>query len=346
MDNLEEIIRTHISLGSETPSGWHPVRCLVCNDHANKKRGGFKFEGNKVSYHCFNCTAKAIYNPSSGPLSKAMQNILNSFSISGEEISRVLLHNMGQPKDKSIPQKKIDSTYFPKELQLPTFFRRLTFDANDAFAVKAEQHLNEKRRMSLSDYTFYAAKYDGSLDSKTWLERLIIPFYHQGKLIFYQGKDLSNIPDKIKYKSASVGKNNIMYGFDEIDRRVDNPLYIVEGFFDAYHINGVAVLGNDLSEDQIKILNKSPRPKVIIPDRKGDGHILALKGLKQNWQVSIPEVGDDCKDVCDAVVKYGKIYVMHSIIENTFSGIQAEVATRIFCEKTNKSKYGNSKNEL
>jgi len=340
MDNLEEIIRTYIPLGSETASGWHPVRCLVCNDHANKKRGGFRFEANKIAYHCFNCPAKAIYEPSSGPLSKTMKNILIAFGVPEDEMSRVLLHDMGQPKTKNNNTKKNDSIYFPKEIELPSFFKRLIVNPNDSFAIKAEQHLNEKRNMSLSDYMFYTANYDGSLESKLWWGRLIIPFYHQEKLIFYQGRDLSNMPDRVKYKSASVSKNNIMYGFDEINHRVENPLYIVEGFFDAFHINGVAVLGNELSEEQIKILNRSPRPKVIIPDRKGDGHLLALAGLKQKWQVSMPEIGD-CKDVCEAIVKYGKIYVMHSILENTLSGVQAKVTVKMFCEKSRKNK-GNS----
>lgn len=343
MNDLQEIIRTYIPLGDATPSGWHPVRCLVCNDHANKRRGGFKFEGDTVGYHCFNCPARGNYDPNF-KMSDAMKDILAAFGIPEEDLNGIILQDLAKRKGVKTPETKSESVFYPKEIQLPSYFVPLQNNPNDSVSVMAERHLQQFRAMSLKDYQFYTGANDGSKESKQWVARLIVPFFHQGKIIFYQGRDLLDSESRQKYLSASIPKGNVMYGMDEIHRNTDDPLYVVEGFFDAYHLNGVAVLGNELSPEQIKILNRTPRKKIALPDRKGDGHLLAIHALRQGWHVGMPEIGG-CKDICEAVVEYGKLYVMQSIIENTFSGVQAEVAIRLFCERS-KIKGKSSKNEV
>jgi hypothetical protein len=341
MNDLQEIIRTYIQLGVATPSGWHTVRCLVCNDHANKKRGGFKFEGDKVGYHCFNCPARANYDPNF-KMSDAMKDVLAAFGVPEEVLNGIILKDLAIRKGLKSPEVKKESVFYPKEVQFPSYFERLKINPNDSIAVLAEEHLQTMRAMSLNDYPFYTGRNDGTKESKQWVARLIIPFYHQEKLIFYQGRDLLESSNRLKYLSLAIPKGNVMYGMDEIHRKTDDPLYIVEGFFDAFHLGGIAVLGNELSAEQIKILNRTPRKKIVLPDRKGDGHLLAIHGMRQGWHVGMPEIGN-CKDICEAIVKYGKLYVRQSIIENTFTDVQADVAIRLFCEKT---KGKSSKNEV
>lgn len=333
MNDLEQIIRTYVALGDLTKSGWCPVRCLVCNDHAHKIRGGFKFEGSQVSYHCFNCPAIGTYDPTKGKLSDAMRDILESFGIPKDELSKIVLNDFRVEKTRKSHEVKDDPILNPKELELPSYFTRLIVNPNNNIADLAEKHLQIERGMSLNDYTFYTGIYDGSKESKSWMARLIIPFYFGGKIIYYQGRELLENSNRLKYLSCSVSKTNIVYGMDEIYRKTDDPLYVAEGFFDVFHLNGIATLGNELSAAQIKILNRTPRKKVFLPDRKGDGHLLALDALKHGWAVSMPEIGD-CKDICEAIVKYGKLYVMQSIIDKTYTGFRAETEVRMLCEKT------------
>jgi len=343
MNDLQEIIRTYISLGDATPSGWHPVRCLACNDHANKKRGGFKFEGDTVGYHCFNCPAKATYDPNF-KMSDAMRDVLAAFGIPEEELNGIILKDLAIRKGLKSPEVKKESVFYPKEVKFPSYFERLKVDPNNSIAVMAEEHLQTQRSMSLGDYPFFTGKNDGTKESKQWVARLIIPFYHQEKLIFYQGRDLLDNSTRLKYLSLAIPKGNVMYGMDEIHRKTDDPLYIVEGFFDAFHLGGVAVLGNELSTEQIKILNRTSRKKIILPDRRGDGHLLALCGIEQGWAIGMPEIGE-CKDICEAVVKYGKLYVLNSIIEKTFTGNEAKAQIFVLCKKsTHKGK--SNKNEV
>jgi DNA primase len=185
--------------------------------------------------------------------------------------------------------------------------------------------------MTCDDYPFYLCKKSTNPVISRWYGRLIIPLFKQGKLIFYQGRDLSG-QRQAKYLSVENARDNVLYGYDNIYQKTDTPLYIVEGFFDAYVLNGVAVLGSKMTQNQIRWINQTHREKVIIPDRYGDGVLLAEQALELGWNVSTPDWGA-CKDVNDAVMKYGLLYTLHSIKENTCSGFKAHAQISIYCKK-------------
>jgi hypothetical protein len=332
---LEDIIREHVVLGNPTPSGWHTVRCLVCNDHEHKRRGGFLFDHNSVAYNCFNCNTRAVFDGQG--LSDKMKAVLNAFSVPEQDYNRIVFEahkNKQQPKK---PKTKTENLLVPKEIPLPSFF--VPLDHTDDRRIIDEL---DRRQIKLSDYPFYVAHNDQSDGCKGWLDRLIIPFYHHQRLIFYQGRDLTGDPKRIKYKNTDVvGRQKIFYGYDEIERNTDEPLYIVEGFFDAFHIRGIATLSNVLTKEQIQVLARSKRPKVVIPDRRGDGHKMAYQGLDNGWSVSIADVGG-CKDISDAIAKYGTIYVLQSIVERTMTGFEARIAIELYCEKSKGNNNGKS----
>jgi DNA primase len=133
-----------------------------------------------------------------------------------------------------------------------------------------------------------------------------------------------------KFESPSDPKDRVIYGFDRLFEKTDVPLYIVEGWFDAHVIDGVALLGNELSSAQIKWLNKSQRKKVYIPDRFGDGQRIAENALSVGWSVSTPDIGN-CKDVNEAVHKYGRMFVMKTIADNTADGLDAATRLGVYC---------------
>lgn len=331
--DLEQIIRQYIPLTTRQNSrGWFPVLCKVCNDHGRKgKRGGFHFEDHKVGYNCFNCGAAAVFDPTeSKTLSKDMREILDAFGVPKEEYQKVMLSALAQhPHEKTIqPLRDIE----PQEIVLPDLFYRLTNDPNDEWAVFANQHLWEKRRITCDDYPFFLCRKNQSKIYKSWYGRLIIPLYKQEKLIFYQGRDLTD-SRATKYLSYHNHRDNVIYGYQHIFEDTDMPLYIVEGFFDGFVLKGVAVLGSKISPNQLRWINQSRRPKVVIPDRYGDGVRLAEQGLELGWSVSTPEWSSECKDVCEAVVKYGLLYVLDLIRKHTHQGLEAEVAVKFFCKK-------------
>ena len=331
METLEEVIRRFIVLPPATAKGWYYVLCKVCNDHGRKgKRAGFRFEGEKTGYNCFNCGHAATYDPSKHiRISKNMKEVLDAFQVPDSEWQMVALQNMGRDGIAASESKQVSIE--PIALTLPDSFYLLSEAAeDDVWAEIAKDHLENERGIDPDSYPFMMSKRSKDQQVQKWRGRLIIPIYKGDKLIYWQGRDLADRTQK--YLSPPAERDRVLHGYNEIFRETENPLYILEGWFDAFVVGGVAILGNKILEPQIKWLNRSHRKKVYVPDRKGDGHKAALQALDLGWSISTPNIGS-CKDISDAVKKYGKLYVMKSIVENTATGFAAETNLGVYCDK-------------
>lgn len=339
---LEEVIRQRVSI-SPRPNGrgFFSILCKVCNDHGRKgKRAGFKFEhDHSVGYNCFNCGHTAIFIPGlHARMPRAMIEVLESLEIPSSDWEQAVFDGWANGD----PHEQRDSTFIPlasiepKELKFPPFFYKLTDDPNDDWAQCAIDYL-EDRKIDWTRYPFYIVKRDKTHPyNERWYGRLIIPVYKGEKLIFWQGRDLTDM-HTVKYLSPPDPKDTVLFGFDQINDQTDDPLYITEGIFDAWHLRGVATLGPKIMVPQARWLSSCRRPKVVIPDRYGDGHLLALDALELGWSVSFPDIGS-CKDVNDAVKKYGELYTRTTIKENTASGFEAEARLGIYCEQSSSKK--------
>jgi hypothetical protein len=264
-----------------------------------------------------------------------MQTVLDSFGVPDDVIKRLKFEAFKNSKLKSGETTKQKQWKELESLTLPKSFYRVIRDEDDVWSQIAEEYLNS-RNIDIDDYKFYLSK-GKTKEDKLWDGRLILPVYKDDKLIFWQGRDLTDTK-KTKYLSTElVSKGSLIYGFDRLHTDYEQPLFVVEGFFDAFHIGGVAVFGNEMSEQQIAYLNTSQRKKVVVPDRTGDGGLLAQQGIKQGWSVSVLPF-DDCKDVNDAIVKYGKLFVIKTLVENIKVGLDAEVSVSLLCERSKKRK--------
>lgn len=339
--SLEQIIRNNIALAPTMNSqGWFPVLCKVCNDHGKKGlRAGFKFDtSGTVGYHCFNCGHKAKYDPVvSRKLSRAMEEVLRGFGLQ-EDVWAPALFSALISQEKYIDDS--DTSNFnkksiePNVISLPAHFYLLQDAApDDKWALIAMDYL-ERRQVDPTSYWFMlsSALNTGIKEIDKWKKRLIIPVYKDGKLIFYQGRDLTDTSNK-KYESPATPKDCVLYGFERLFEPTDAPLYIVEGFFDALLIEGVAVLGNRLSEAHVEWLNRSRRRKVYIPDKFGGGQIGARDAIAQGWSVSLPDFGSDIKDINEAILKYGRLYVLSEIAQKIFEAREAEIVVGQYCEQ-------------
>jgi len=68
---------------------------------------------------------------------------------------------------------------------------------------------------------------------------------------------------------------------------------------------------------------------VVVPDRDTTGLKICDKALELGYQVSLPDWDTDIKDVNDAVIRYGKLPTLLSIIQNkTNSKIKIEMQRR------------------
>lgn len=331
-NTLEELIRDYVSFTGPPSNGWHPCYCEYCGDGSRTKgpRGGWLFTEDAIFYNCFNQGCEGSYAPDRQyPLSKDMAGILESFGIPMKEYKFLELklkqNSNGPTKTPGIHRTPIVPIAIPSH-----FYPLSEADDTNVVANKAKSFL-ANRRVDWERYPFYlstgkAKKSEGPREAaiaKSLVNRLIIPAFKGENLIYWQARALDE-KAKDKYINADGPRSNILFGMDRLYEHPKSPLFVTEGFFDAYFLNGVATMENKLTSQQIEILKRSPRKKVIVPDRNGDSKRLAEDAIRAGFGVSIPNWGGE-KDVNSAVERYGRLYVVKSIIDNIKFGTAARL---------------------
>lgn len=334
---LSDLIKQYVSPLVENKNNWYATRCMVCNDHHPGSstfkglRGNFRLDSNNIVYNCYNCDHKAVYNSEeSKSFSKNMLKVLDSFGIPESEYNKFLLETFGNTTDIQSTEVKNKLKVEPGSLVKPDHFYLLkNAKANDKWAIIAEHYLKD-RCIDSKLYDFYLSDGSGKYGKK-WKGRIIFPIYKDAKLVFYQGRALVDSMIK-KYENPSVDKQAVLYNYDEIFTYSKKPLFVVEGFFDAFLINGCALIGKNITKEQAYWLNRTNRYKVIIPDKEGDGKRIGLQALKLGWSISTPNFGS-CKDINAAYIKYGKLYVINEIMSNIHSGSTGKIMLDLYCKK-------------
>lgn len=328
MKKLEEIIRRYVKLGRSSNKGWHSCVHQGC-DHGRKgKRAAFLFLPNGgVKFNCFNCQVKTGFDESIQKVfPKKLIKVFNDFGIPESEWKPLQVEFFVKAPKEMIEESKRIKKIEPRHIELPKYFYFLKYARNsDKWAEVAVEYLKE-RKIDPDSYRFMLS------EKKTdkWYKRLIIPFYKDKKLIFYTGRDLTGKAKK-KYENPMMERNNVMFNFDIIFGYNENPIYVVEGVMDALSIpDCVAILSNELTEEQIEWLNKTRREKIYIPD-KIKGRAAANKAIELGWSISTPKIGN-CNDINDAIVEFGQLYVLKSLKENTRSGDLAKISVGLYCD--------------
>ena len=94
---------------------------------------------------------------------------------------------------------------------------------------------------------------------------------------------------------------------------------VTEGPFDAITISGVSILGSEINDIQRELIDGLGRRIIVVPDRDAPGEKLISQAKDFGWSVAFPEWGDDIKDVADAVMRYGRLFTIQSILKTAES---------------------------
>ena len=146
-------------------------------------------------------------------------------------------------------------------------------------------------------------------------DRVLIPFYQDGKVVGYTGRKITE--GKPKYLTDSQSG----YVFNIDSQNYDRKFVIVtEGQFDAIAVDGVAIMTNEPNEAQVARINALAKEIIVVPDRDRPGAKMLKSAIDNGWGASLPLWDDDVKDVADAVKKYGRLYVLTTILHYRVSG--------------------------
>ncbi len=300
-----------------TSSGWTSFNAVCCHHRGHKsdarKRGGIRIEDDDWSYHCFNCDFKCAFKLGKS-IGSNTRKLLSWCGIEDAQISKWSMESL-QKRDllDFIKVRKEKRKVKFKETTLPD---GELLDIDNLNHHKFIEYLAH-RNIDYKDYPFMVTLDDSGRNSN----RIVIPYTFEGKIVGHTSRYLDNrTPKYIKEQQPGY-----VFGYD-----FQKPEYeiciVVEGIFDALSINACALTHDTISDEQAEILRRLNRKIIVVPDMDKTGLTIIDRAIELGFHVSLPEWDNDVKDTNDAVVKYGKIPTLLSIIQNaTTSKVKLEI---------------------
>jgi len=291
-------------------NGWISFNAPCCHHRGEspdrRGRGGvIDSADGAITYHCFNCNYKTSYRPGRH-LNYGFRKLL-SWLGADETLIRRLVIEAVRVKDTQpeIAYNDTATEIFFKPRSLPDDVRLIDEDP------VAFQYCHG-RKIDLDRYPLLVSqRTEYNLN-----RRIIIPFTWRNELIGYTARAWDPF---VKPKYHSQYDSNYVYN---IDRQLPNSKFVivVEGPIDAMSIDGVAVLSNECSETQADIIDSLAREVIVVPDRDRAGTKLIDAAIEFGWTVSFPVWHETSKDVNEAVVRYGRLFVLKSILDSRETG--------------------------
>lgn len=287
----------------QTPSGWISFNAPCCGE--KRSRGGIKLGEQGWSYHCFNCSRTASFVLGRSLTVKA-RNLLKLLNVPDAEIDMLNLESL---RHRSIHGILDDRARVVNALA------NIEFEEFDDFPPGSEiitpslpkywQYLRE--RCVPEDFP---AMTTIRTDGIHWVrEHVTIPFTYDGKVVGWSARML----DGRTPKYISHSQPGYVFGTD-LQHSDWQHVLVMEGLFDALSIGGLAVMHADISDAQARLIRNLGREITVVPDQDVAGLALVDRALELGWAVSMPE-WTDCKDVNDAVKKYGKLATLLTIMQ-------------------------------
>lgn len=300
-----------------TNSGWASFNAICCGHRGHRSdtrfRGGIKPDGNNWVMHCFNCGYSCSFTlgKSIGPKTR---QFLIWCGVDSDQVQRWSLESLQHRDllDTLLQKKKLESIKF-KTKKLP---EGEVLDENNPQHKLYLDYL-KKRKINYHTHEFLV-----NPNSKARAPYgIIVPYTHKQRIV---GHTTRYIDGKIP---KFINDQQPGYVFNIDSQKPEWQVCIVtEGIFDALSIDGVALMHDDISDEQAMVLAQLNKRMIVVPDRDKTGLKMTDRALELGYHVSLPNWHDGIKDVNDAVVKYGKLPTLLSILENaTMSKIKIEL---------------------
>lgn len=298
-----------------SPSGWLSGNAVCCAHRGESQdrrgRAGVILSTNGISWHCFNCGFKTGYTEGH-PLGLKFRKLLSWLGVESIEIDVLKLEALRYDQVDSydiIPKPKVQLV----ERELPFGSKLLSENSNEFI-----DHTNyiKKRGFELDEFPFLVT-HDPAYSMH---RRIILPFSFDNKIVGFTGRLIQD--GKPKYYSQH--DPTYVFGLDSVGQ-VDEQSWVTvtEGPFDALCLNGVAVLGAEVRDEQADQIDYLNRKIIVVPDRNSPGmsydkntpNSLINTAIDYGWYVSFPDWENDVIDVNQAVQRYGRLYVVRTMLD-------------------------------
>ena len=315
-----------------SPSGWTSFNAPCCGHRGHsvdtRKRGGLRFD-NGIVFNCFNCKFTASWQPGR-PITNKFKNLCKWLGASDDDINALIFEALKTEAPDYVPtasEHKVEFTDKP----LPEGALPIKEWANQSSALLSDlypvvEYIVGRGFDPAEFYWSPAAGYES---------RVIIPFFYHGRIV---GNTARKVTDG-KPKYLSDQHPHFVFNIDA-QKEEQRYLFVCEGPFDALAVGGVALLTNDIAEQQARIINSLGHEVIVIPDQDEAGLELIKKAIEYNWSVAFPTWEDNVKDSADAVQRYGRLFVTVDAIKTAQQGeIKLTMALKSLEQKLKRSNY-------
>ena len=322
LDSVQQTVLQILPARRKTgQNGWISFNapCCVHNGETadTRGRGGIKTNTGAVSYHCFNCGFKASFIPGRH-LTFKFRKLLSwlgadDLTVRRLVIEAVRLKELVAPEQlEQVPEEEIvyEARTLPEgSVSLDEWTTYLAMQGDEYVVpdrvVRAVHYVNH-RKIDINRYRFFLT----DNEAYNLHRRIIIPYYYKNEIVGYTARSWE--PD-VKPKYWSNHPADFVFNLDQ--QKPDSQFVVVcEGPFDAMSIDGVSVSGAEISDLQVDQIDRLQREVIVVPDTDRAGRKLVDRAIEAGWTVSFPVWQETCKDINDAVVKYGKLFVLQSIL--------------------------------
>ena len=215
-----------------------------------------------------------------------MRKLLQWLNAPDDIINKLALTVMQENEGIQVKQQLVEVPTF-NAVQLPPAARKLQDWADycaleptgvDSNLVKIFEYMKQ-RNLHMDDTDYYWTPELGYRD------RLIIPFLYEGKNVGWTARTVT--PNK-NPKYLSEQQPGFVYNLDE---QGPNKVFTIvcEGPLDALHIDGVALLGSEVKDQQAMLINRLNKDVIVVPDRDEAGSKLIEEAIDLGWGVSMPD---------------------------------------------------------
>jgi hypothetical protein len=293
-----------------SPQGWLSFNAVCCQHNGNspdkRGRGGIKVTDQGWSYHCFNCSYTASFTLGRTVSFKA-RRLLGWMGVPDNEIEMLNLESLrhrnihGILEDRQRVFNALSAIEFEEFDDFPPYSEVVTPDFPYYWEYIRKRGVPE-------DFPIMTAiKNDGI----HWVRPFVlVPFTYDNKVVGWTARFLDNkIPKYINHSQPGY-----VFGTD-LQHSDWQYVIVTEGIFDALSISGLALMHNTISDAQARLIRSLGKEVVVVPDQDLPGMELVDRAVELGYSVSMPDWPGHIKDVNDAVIEYGRLGALLTIMQ-------------------------------